>query len=359
MDAFGIPFIGFPVQKRRRPKAGEWGHKPVPVQPDAKKVQYRILVPNVRSWAVGIVQPLSEIVATKDLQKTVINTSETPAEVKISPVVGFGEQVMTYDRFRAEYPVLKSVFNIATELYDRTNPTGTGRDLPSGPVFDELVELVLSYFDRGLKIVPPMDARDVGVWYWRSKILNILETAIRNSVQNGSQSIPVLGDPEWLDTTSMRHFQWTGITYEGIKTHTNLVACHNDLELRFARFLDRAPDIERYVKNENIGFSLTYYESSRPRQYYPDFVVVQKDGSNQPVFWLAETKGEIRPNTMVKAEAAELWCRKISGGNYGRWRYLLVNEKDFDRALNAGAKTFVELSKRLLATVSSQVLIKS
>jgi len=203
-----------------------------------------------------------------------------------------------------------------------------------------------------------MDPRDVGVWYWRSKILNILETAIRNSVQNGAQSIPVLGEPQWLDTTSMRQFQWTGITYDGIKTHANLVACHNDLEKRFAQFLDKAPDVERYVKNENLGFSLTYYESSRPRQYYPDFIAVQKDGRSEPVFWLAETKGEIRPNTMVKAEAAELWCRKISGASYGKWRYLLVNERDFDRAQDAGAKTFGELSKRLLAAASSQVLAK-
>ena len=31
------------------------------------------------------------------------------------------------------------------------------------------------------------------------------------------------------------------------------------------------------------------------------------------MMWLAETKGEIRPNTALKSEAAELWCEKMSG----------------------------------------------
>ena len=37
VDAFGIPFVGFPVQKRKRPRTGSWGNKPVWVEPDEKK----------------------------------------------------------------------------------------------------------------------------------------------------------------------------------------------------------------------------------------------------------------------------------------------------------------------------------
>jgi hypothetical protein len=43
------------------------------------------------------------------------------------------------------------------------------------------------------------------------------------------------------------------------------VPCHTDLEREFAIFLDKAPDVLRYVKNERFGFSITYYENSRPR----------------------------------------------------------------------------------------------
>ena len=48
-DAFGIPFVGFPVQKRKRPKTGSWGNKPIWIEPVPKKDKYRVRVPNVRS----------------------------------------------------------------------------------------------------------------------------------------------------------------------------------------------------------------------------------------------------------------------------------------------------------------------
>jgi type III restriction enzyme len=358
MDAFGIPFIGFPVEKRTRPRTGEWGHKPVWVEIQEKKSQYRIGVPNVRAWAAGMVRPLSEAVNVSSLPKVAINPSDTPPEVRVRPVVGTGEQVMTYERFRAEFPLLRSAFEIANELYDRINPVEEGSELAAGPVFDEIIEVVLRYFQANLTAIPPMDLRDVGIRYWSKRVRDVLETGIRGSTQNGVRGIPVLGDPERMDTSSIRRFQWTGITYEGKKTHSNLVACHTDLERDFAVFLDEAKDVVRYVKNERFGFSVTYYEAGRPRQYYPDFIVLQKEEQDRYIHWLAETKGEIRPNTMVKSEAAELWCKKLSGHTYGEWRQVLVQQRDFEQALNTGVKTFADLGKRLRALAAARVLTK-
>jgi type III restriction enzyme len=62
VDAFGIPFAGFPVEKRKRPRTGEWGQKPIWIEADAKKAKYRVTVPNVRSWAVGVMESLADIV---------------------------------------------------------------------------------------------------------------------------------------------------------------------------------------------------------------------------------------------------------------------------------------------------------
>jgi hypothetical protein len=61
VDAFGIPFVGFPVQKRRRPPAGVWGQTPVWIEPDGKNEKYRVRMPNVRSWAVGVTQSLADL----------------------------------------------------------------------------------------------------------------------------------------------------------------------------------------------------------------------------------------------------------------------------------------------------------
>jgi hypothetical protein len=37
--------------------------------------------------------------------------------------------------------------------------------------------------------------------------------------------------------------------------------------------------------------SVTYYESNRPRQYYPDFIIVTRDPDGRDVMWLADGAG--------------------------------------------------------------------
>lgn len=348
VDAFGIPFVGFPVEKRKRPKAGEWGQKPVWIEPDAKKAKYRVTVPNVRSWAVGVTESLADLIRVEDLPQIRINPKETPPDVHVRPVVGGApEAVMTLEEVRKEWPVLRTAFLMAEELYQETNP-GSAGDFGIGPTFDELLDVSRRYLDT--RVVPQeagglkSDVRDVGIYFWRRQALDALDTAIRGAGAVGVEAVPILGNPERLDTANLRRFQWTGLLAEGKRCHTNKVPCHTDLEKRFADFLDGAKDVVRYFKNERLGFSVTYYESNRPRQYYPDFIVAARDVDGREVMWLAETKGEIRPNTGLKSEAARIWCEKMSGTKYGQWRHLLVPQRKLEAALTCGVQSLKDLA---------------
>lgn len=169
-------------------------------------------------------------------------------------------------------------------------------------------------------------------------------------------ALPILGKPEAIDTEALRRFQWTGIKAEGKKCHLNKVPCHSDLEKEFADFLDGAKDVVRYVKNERLGFSITYYENKRPRQYFPDFVVVVREAGGREVHWLAETKGEVRENTKLKREAAELWCQKMSLTPYGTWRYLFVPQRKFERARATGVSNFADLVDTLVREKAGPLL---
>ncbi|MFA5786966.1 MAG: DEAD/DEAH box helicase family protein [Actinomycetota bacterium] len=348
VDAFGIPFVGFPIEKRKRPRTGEWSQKPVWIEPDGKKEKYRVRVPNVRSWAVGMTESLADLIRVEDLPQIKINPKETPPNVHVRPVVGGApEAVMTLDEVRREWPVLRTAFLMAEELHQETNP-GSAAELGIGPTFDELLDVSRRYLDS--RVVPlevggaQSDARDVGIYYWRRQALDTLDTAIRGAGAAGVEAVPILGTPEWLDSTNLRRFQWTGLVAEGKRCHTTKVPCHTDLEKQFSDFLDGAKDVVRYFKNERLGFSVTYYESNRPRQYYPDFIIAARNKDGREVMWLAETKGEIRINTALKSEAARLWCEKMSSTKYGQWRYLFVQQRKFESALAAGVKSLAELA---------------
>jgi type III restriction enzyme len=354
VDAFGIPFVGFPVEKRKRARTGRWGENLYWIEPDSKKANYRVLVPNTRSWAVGVTESLAEVLRVEDLPQIKINPNETPPDVHVRPVVGGApEAVMTLAEVRKEWPVLRTAFLMAEELHQEMSP-GLAADLAIGPTFEELLEVSRRYLDS--RVVPlevgglKSDIRDVGIYYWRRQALDALDTAIRGAGSAGVEAVPILGDPEYLDSAALRRFQWTGIVAEGKRCHTNKVPCHTDLEKRFADFLDRAKDVVCYFKNERLGFSVTYYESNRPRQYFPDFIVVARDADGREIKWLAETKGEVRPNTALKSEAATLWCEKMSGAKkYGQWRYLFLPQRKLESALSSGLKSLSELADILSA----------
>ena len=343
VDAFGIPFVGFPVQRRKRPRTGQWGQKPIWIEPVEQKAACRLRVPNVRSWAVGVTQPLADLIQVHGLPQIEIDPKQTPPDVSVKPVVGGRpEEVMTLDQFRVEWPVLRTAFQVAQDLSDAANPGGAG-ELRVGPTFEELLDVAQRYLHSRTRTLDGADPRDVGVYFWRRQVVDVLETAIRGTGDGRTAAVPMLGNPEWLDTARLRRFRWTGLVATGRKCHTNKAPCHTDLEKQFADFLDRSKDVVRWFKNERLGFSVTYYEGNRPRQYHPDFLVISREADGREVLWVIETKGEIRSNTKLKSQAAEIWCQRMSTTRYGSWRYLFIQQKPFETARAANVRSLAEL----------------
>ena len=126
-----------------------------------KKAKFQIRVPNVRSWAVSVTKPLSQVIQVSKLATTLANPV---AEVTVRPVVGGNpEAVMTLDEFRREWPLLRTSFLLAQELYEATNP-GSAAELGIGPTFDELLEVTREYIQTRVTYPANGDKRDIGIY---------------------------------------------------------------------------------------------------------------------------------------------------------------------------------------------------
>ncbi|MGI8782574.1 MAG: hypothetical protein ACR2L2_02845 [Acidobacteriota bacterium] len=122
-------------------------------------------------------------------------------------------------------------------------------------------------------------------------------------------------------------FPWSRPIYEARRCVFNLVACDNDFEKAFAKFLDLADDVKAFAKlPEVFGFAIDYTDwVSNLRAYYPDFVAVDVQGTN----WLLETKGQETEETKHKDNAATLWCENASQLTSKAWKYLKVPQQEF------------------------------
>ncbi len=118
----------------------------------------------------------------------------------------------------------------------------------------------------------------------------------------------------------------------------NYVSCGNQFEDDFARFLDRAREVQAFAKiPDQFGFCIQYTDTlANIRNYYPDFVAVVEDGTK----WLIETKGREDVDVRLKDNAAANWCDAASRLTADQWRYLKVPQKDFEKL---HPETFEEL----------------
>lgn len=114
-------------------------------------------------------------------------------------------------------------------------------------------------------------------------------------------------------------------------------------ELKFARFLDEAPDVAAFTKNYlAIGFKLDYVKSDGDlSNYVPDFLVKTMEGD----LWIVETKGREELDLPQKMARLKQWCEDAtvaaktdSGPAY---RFVYVDQKGWERNT---PKTFAALT---------------
>ena len=122
------------------------------------------------------------------------------------------------------------------------------------------------------------------------------------------------------------------------KTVFNYVATYNDFERRFAEFLaNTAADVLRFAAlgttdqgESGTQFRVDYLKPSGAIGFYhPDWVVVQKTKAGE-VNWIIETKGRVWEGTTAKDEAIREWCERIAEATGIAWRFVRVDQVDFD-----------------------------
>ena len=123
-------------------------------------------------------------------------------------------------------------------------------------------------------------------------------------------------------------FPFSKVTMEASKSVFNYVACDNNYEAEFAKFLENSDDVAAFAKLPiQFGFSIQYTDKvANIRHYYPDFVVRLDNGKH----WIVETKGREDVEVALKDAAAVNWCDRATELTETEWNYIKVMQKDYE-----------------------------
>lgn len=106
-------------------------------------------------------------------------------------------------------------------------------------------------------------------------------------------------------------------------------------ELKFARFLDDAPDVVAFAKNYMaIGFKIDYVKADGDLSTYtPDFLVKTTDDT----VWVVETKGREELDLPQKMGRLRQWCADATRASQAEggpaYRFVYVDQKGYERNL--------------------------
>lgn len=103
-------------------------------------------------------------------------------------------------------------------------------------------------------------------------------------------------------------------------------------EMRFARFLDQAADVQAFAKNYlAVGFKIDYVRADGDlSNYIPDFLVKTLDGT----VWIIETKGRAELDLPQKMARLRQWCADATSASQTeqvRYRFVYVDQIGYER----------------------------
>jgi len=136
------------------------------------------------------------------------------------------------------------------------------------------------------------------------------------------------------------------------KTVFNRIIGDSNLELRFAKFLDEAEDVQAFAKNtRNIQFFMEYVTvTGEISHYYPDFIV----RTSPDRIYVIETKGLQDLDVAPKWNRLVQWCVDASENDQVKRSFipLFISQEDFD-SIDAKVKTM----KRLVEVMANRTPI--
>jgi len=322
VNIFGVPFTFLPHEGSADappppPATGKTRIEPMP----ERRAQYELAWPNV----IRIDHEYRPHLAldTNKVKRLVLDAYQTPMIAELAPMID-GKPDFTklkeihLEELARRFRMQRIVFETASEVYEQMAPTWKGsRDY----LLAQLVRLVERYIESGRVVVdPPLFNEDdkrrrIVITLNMTKVVQHIWEAIR--FENALTLEPVFDTERPIRSTSDMLPWYTGKACEHTKrSHINMCVYDSRWEANEALELDRNRNVRSWVKNDHIGFEITYSFKGVIHKFRPDYLVRLTNGR----MLILEVKGQDDQQQQTKREFLSEWVRAVNGhGGFGEW----------------------------------------
>lgn len=323
-EVYGVPFSFIPCSGATHdPKPG-----PLPTRVRAleSRISLEITFPRVLGYCYDIVGDKLTATFTED-SHLALSTADIPTKTENAPIVG-ESSIHTLDdlRRRRSNEVAFLLAKLTLEKYFRDND---GNSKPW--LFPQLLHITKRWLEECVTLKDNTFLQLLLLIVFANDAADRIYRAIVASTDETKTIKPILRPYDTIGSTRYVDFDTTRPVYatREDKCHiSHVVADTDSWEQKMADVLENMPEVLRYVKNHNLGFTIPYTLNGEERNYVPDFIVCLdvRDNISGPLNLILEVTGEKRKDKAAKvATARTLWVPAINNhGGFGRWDFLEV-----------------------------------
>ncbi len=253
----------------------------------------------------------------------VLDAYETATLAELAPVIDGKPDVtrlteISLEQLGRRFRMQKIVFATAGDIYDQMRPTWKGN---REYLLAQLIRLVERFIESGnVQVHPSLFNQDdlrrrIVITLNMSKVVQHMWEAIR--FENALSLVPVFDTERPIRSTGDMLLWYTGRPCEHTKrSHINMCVFDSTWEASEAFELDRNPNVAAWVKNDHLGFDITYSYKGIIRKFRPDYLIRLTSGK----MLVLEVKGQDTQEQQTKREFLAEWIRGVNDhGGFGIW----------------------------------------
>lgn len=323
-EVYGVPFSFIPCSGATQdPKPGQL---PTRVRALERRIACEITFPRVLGYRYDVGDDRLAATFTVD-SKLPLSTADIPTKTENAPIVG-ESSIHTLDDLKRRR-LNEIAFLLAKLTLEKYFRDDDGNDKPwlfpqllgiTRRWLAECVELKDNTFPQLLLLIE--FAHDAADRIYKSIVASNHRTPALKPILRPYDTV---GSTRYVDFDTTRPVLAT----REDKCHiSHVVADTDSWEQKLAEALEDMPEVIRYVKNHNLGFTVPYTLNGEERNYLPDFIACIDDGHGPDdlLNLILELTGEKKKDKAAKvATARTLWVPAINNhGGFGRWAFMEV-----------------------------------
>ncbi len=333
-EVYGVPFSFIPsAGSAVDPKPGP---SPTRVRALDARIECEITFPRVSGYRYD--HPGEQLDATFTAQSHMaISTSELPVNTEMASIIGERQMHTLYGL--KDHREQEVDFRLARLVLEKYFKDAEGWVKPW--LFPQLLKIVKRWREECLTCKDHTFPQMLLMTELAHDAADRIYLAIVSSTPDVKRLMPILRPYDTLGSTRYVDFDTIRPVYRTLasKCHiSHVVADTGTWEQKMAQALEDMPEVVRYAKNHNLGFTIPYTLNGEEREYIPDFIahVLMPDG--ELLNLIIEVSGEARKDKAAKVAAARnLWIPAINNhAGYGRWAFIEISDPwDAERTLRA------------------------